>query len=137
MLPAESIRRVRILLLRATHLPFVALIRAYESITSRGYLASSPAGNTTSTPTTFHTRRNPGHAPARSEGPLALGPGPGSGSGSGRARTKAGESSEARGPGPEQAGRDGVELAGVIDEVDQLRIQVDRVAALLAVGRRH
>lgn len=118
----------------------MALIRAYESTTStsRGYLASSPAGS--STPATFHTKCNAVHAPARSEGPLALGSGPGSGSGSdsgGRAQTKAGESSEARGPGPEQAGRDGVELAGVIDEVDQLRIQVDRVVAMMAVGQRH
>ena len=116
----------------------MALIRAYESITSRGSLASSPAG---STPATFHTKRSPVHAPARSEGLLALGSGPGSGSGSdnsgGRAQTKAGESSEARGPVPEQAGRDGVELAGVIDEVDRLRIQVDRVVAMMAVGRRH
>ena len=120
----------------------MALIRAYESTTStsRGYLASSPAGTTTPATSTFHTKRNAVHAPARSEGPLALGSGPGSGSGSdsgGRAQTKAGESSEARGPVPEQAGRDGVDLAGVIDEVDRLRIQVDRVVAMMAVGRRH
>lgn len=81
--------------------------------------------------------RRPKPKPTRSydHDPLTVGSGPG------RARTKAVAAaegpSEARGAGPEQAGRgDMVELADVIDEVDRLRIQVDRVVALMAV-RRH
>jgi len=63
-----------------------------------------------------------------------LGPDPGRAS---RTKTKTGGQPEARGPAPEQTGRDVVELADVIDEVDRLRIQVDRVVALMAVRRRH
>lgn len=138
-LSAESIRRVRILLLRATHLPFVALIRAYE-YTRRQIMAQqhfpTPI-NTATSPMSITRDRRPKPKPTRSydHDPLTVGSGPG------RARTKAVAAaegpSEARGAGPEQAGRgDMVELADVIDEVDRLRIQVDRVVALMAV-RRH
>ncbi|OJJ88256.1 uncharacterized protein ASPGLDRAFT_116592 [Aspergillus glaucus CBS 516.65] len=133
-LSAESIRRVRILLLRATHLPFVALIRTYEAIRRHRPIT---------THTTNRRRRSTStrrycydHDPFidRDEAPTALGPDPGRAS---RTKTKAGGQPEARGPAPEQTGRDVVELADVIDEVDRLRTQVDRVVALMAVRRRH
>lgn len=133
-LSAESIRRVRILLLRATHLPFVALIRAYEAIRRHRPIT---------THTTNKRRRSTStrrycydHDPLidRDEAPTALGPDPGRAS---RTKAKAGGQPEARGSAPEQTGRDVVELADVIDEVDRLRTQVDRVVAMIAVRRRH
>lgn len=123
-LSAESIRRVRILLLRATHLPFVALIRAYEAIRRHPPIMPNTRHRSTSHRYCYD------HDP-----PLeALGPDPGRAP---RTKTKVGGQPEARGPGPELIGRDVVELADVIDEVDRLRIQVDRVVALMAVRRRH
>ncbi|EYE96345.1 uncharacterized protein EURHEDRAFT_410860 [Aspergillus ruber CBS 135680] len=131
-LPAESIRRVRILLLRATHLPFVASIRAYEAIRRHRPIATP----TTRRRSTSTRRYCYDHDPLidRDEAPTALGPDPGRAF---RTKTKAGGQPEARGPAPEQTGRDVVELTDVIDEVDQLRTQVDRVVALMAVRRRH
>ncbi|PYH99409.1 hypothetical protein BO71DRAFT_224061 [Aspergillus ellipticus CBS 707.79] len=137
-LPAEHIRRVRIILLRATHLPFVALIWAYES--SRRYVSRRnsqfpPTATTggSSRPTSsiqmgfpFSTHHAPPHASAfdrRSLGSSRL-----------RERSNPAQHPEARGPSSGQAGR--ADIADVIDEVERLRTQVERVAATMAFTRR-
>ncbi|RDH38453.1 hypothetical protein BDQ94DRAFT_165593 [Aspergillus welwitschiae] len=138
-LPAEHIRRVRIVLLRATHLPFVALIWAYESsrrYVSRGNSQFPPTATTTtasSRPTSsiqmglpFSTHHAPLHASAL-EGRSWASSRP-------KERSNPGQHPEARGPTSGQAGRG--DTADMIDEVERLRTQVDRVAARMAFHQR-
>ncbi|RAK87606.1 hypothetical protein BO79DRAFT_197011 [Aspergillus costaricaensis CBS 115574] len=137
-LPAEHIRRVRIVLLRATHLPFVALIWAYESsrrYVSRGNSQFPPTATTTtsSRPTSsiqmgfpFSTHHAPLHASAL-EGRSWASSRP-------KERSNPGQHPEARGPSSGQAGRG--DTADMIDEVERLRTQVDRVAARMAFHQR-
>ncbi|GAQ41929.1 ion transporter [Aspergillus niger] len=137
-LPAEHIRRVRIVLLRATHLPFVALIWAYESsrrYVSRGNSQFPPTATTTtsSRPTSsiqmgfpFSTHHAPLHASAQ-EGRSWASSRP-------KERSNPGQHPEARGPSSGQAGRG--DTADMIDEVERLRTQVDRVAARMAFHQR-
>ncbi|PYI11813.1 hypothetical protein BO78DRAFT_303036 [Aspergillus sclerotiicarbonarius CBS 121057] len=138
-LPAEHIRRVRIVLLRATHLPFVALIWAYES--SRRYVSRRnsqfPPTATTATgssrPTSsiqmgfpLSTHHAPLHASALDGRSL--------GSSRPRERSNPGQQPEARGPSSGQPGRGNT--ADMIDEVERLRTQVERVAARMAFHQR-
>lgn len=52
---------------------------------------------------------------------------------SGKGKISPGQRPEARGPGPAPAGLERVGLSEVFDEVERLRLQVDRVAATMAV----
>ncbi|KAE8335628.1 hypothetical protein BDV24DRAFT_155896 [Aspergillus arachidicola] len=128
-LPAEHIRRVRIVLLRATHLPFVALIWAYES--SRRYISRR---NTQWPP--IATARGSSRPVSSIQTGLAFSTADARSLSSGRARKQ---------PNPEQyigvRGRDpgpagSVDLADMIDEVERLRTQVERVAATVAFHHR-
>ncbi|OOG00663.1 hypothetical protein ASPCADRAFT_125672 [Aspergillus carbonarius ITEM 5010] len=139
-LPAEHIRRVRIVLLRATHLPFVTLIWAYES--SRRYVSRRnsqfpPTATTTATgssrPTSgiqmgfpLSTHHAPLHASALDGRSL--------GSSRPRERSNAGQQPVARGPSSGQTGRG--DTTDMIDEVERLRTQVERVAARMAFHQR-
>ncbi|KAL6236795.1 hypothetical protein BDW75DRAFT_249788 [Aspergillus navahoensis] len=127
-LPAAEIRRVRIILLRATHLPCVALLWAYESgrrfLSRRDSLAS--AGMTPkrlSRPTsTLQARSMPyGHHVIALASGLDSRP---------RAslRTRRHSQHEQR-PGQE-------EVADMLDEMERLHAQMGRVAAALGVHHR-
>ncbi|KAE8375032.1 hypothetical protein BDV26DRAFT_268668 [Aspergillus bertholletiae] len=128
-LPAEHIRRVRIVLLRATHIPFVALIWAYES--SRRYLSRR---NTQWPPTS--TVRGGSHPVSSIQTSLAFSATDARSLSSGRARKQAKPEPyigvRGRDPGP--AGS--VDHAAMIDEVERLRTQVERVAATVALHHR-
>ncbi|RAQ70502.1 hypothetical protein COH20_000983 [Aspergillus flavus] len=128
-LPAEHIRRVRIVLLRATHLPFVALIWAYES--SRRYVSRR---NTQWPPTA--TARGCSRPVSSIQTGLAFSTADARSLSSGRARKQPNPEQyigvRRRDPGP--AG--GVDLADMIDEVERLRTQVERVAATVAFHHR-
>ncbi|KAF4160114.1 hypothetical protein CNMCM6936_004117 [Aspergillus lentulus] len=136
-LPAGHIRRVRIVLLRATHLPFVALIWAFES--SHRYVSQRnnqfPPTQTTSTSSIqanfpFSTRHAPLHASTVDTSQLGCGKSKGS--------SNAAQHAEARGVcglTPNQAGRN--DLADMIDELERLRTQVERVAATVAFHQRN
>ncbi|KAF7167858.1 hypothetical protein CNMCM5623_001021 [Aspergillus felis] len=138
-LSAGHIRRVRIVLLRATHLPFVALIWAFES--SRRYVSQRnnqfPPTHATGQPTpsiqanfAFSARHAPLHASAVDTSQLGCGKSKGS--------TNAAQHAEARGMcglSPGEAGRN--DLAGMIDELERLRTQVERVAATVAFHQRN
>ncbi|GFF73352.1 hypothetical protein IFM60648_03920 [Aspergillus lentulus] len=137
LLSAGHIRRVRIVLLRATHLPFVALIWAFES--SRRYVSQRnnqfPPTQTTSTSSIqanfpFSTRHAPVHASTVDTSQLGCGKSKGS--------SNAAQHAEARGVcglTPNQAG--GNDLADMIDELERLRTQVERVAATVAFHQRN
>ncbi|RAL17031.1 uncharacterized protein BO97DRAFT_360663 [Aspergillus homomorphus CBS 101889] len=126
-LSAEHIRRVRIMLLRATHLPFVALIWAYES--SRRYVSRRssqfPPTATTgggSRPTSSFQAGFPlstHHAPLQTS------------AFEGRPfRPK--KSKERLFPGQARP----IDLPDMADEVERLRAQVERVATTVAFLRR-
>ncbi|PYH49527.1 uncharacterized protein BP01DRAFT_80031 [Aspergillus saccharolyticus JOP 1030-1] len=129
-LPAEHIRRVRIVLLRATHLPFVALIWAYES--SRRYVSrqnsqfppTASTGGASRPSSSFQAglALSTHHAPLQSS---AL-----EGRPSRPRRSKEGSSSEMHGSisGP-AAPIDGPDM---IDEIERLRVQVERVATTVS-----
>ncbi|RHZ47599.1 uncharacterized protein CDV56_104413 [Aspergillus thermomutatus] len=135
----RHIRRVRIVLLRATHLPFVALIWAFES--SRRYVSRRnnqfPPTRATGQPTSsmqanfpFSTHHAPLHASAVDTPQL--------GCGKSKGPTNAGQHAEARGVRaltPGQAGH--IDLADMIDELERLRTQVERVAATVAFHQRN
>ncbi|KAE8147276.1 hypothetical protein BDV25DRAFT_160728 [Aspergillus avenaceus] len=129
LLPAEYIRRVRIVLLRATHLPFVALIWAYES--SRRYVSRR---NSQFPPTA--TARGSSRPVSMVQGNLGLSTTDVRSLGSGKARRQPnpGHYPGARGSGLGQAGR--VDMADMIDEMERLRTQVERVAATVAFHQR-
>ncbi|KAF4218383.1 hypothetical protein CNMCM8980_002591 [Aspergillus fumigatiaffinis] len=133
----RHIRRVRIVLLRATHLPFVALIWAFES--SRRYVSQRnnqfPPTQATSTSSIqanfpFSTHHASLHASTVDTSQLGCGKAKGS--------TNAAQHAEARrvcGLTPNQAGRN--DLADMIDELERLRTQVERVAATVAFHQRN
>lgn len=103
-LSAESVRQARIILLRATHLPFVALIWAYEA--SRRY-ASQQKGTRTGRPTSMESARYVASHPPAAEGSSSRGRLPGH---------RTGCYSE---PG-----------ASLMSEIERLRVQVERLAAV-------
>ncbi|KAL1867796.1 hypothetical protein Plec18167_008542 [Paecilomyces lecythidis] len=127
-LSAGTSRRVRIVLLKITHFPFVVIILVYEA--SRRYGSRRSSLQTSNRPySAIPTLRAPLH-PAAAQAPPSMA--------SGKERISAGYSygpgPEARGSGPVPAGRAG--LAEMINEVDRLRSQVERVAATLALQQR-
>ncbi|KAL4988063.1 hypothetical protein BDW68DRAFT_100455 [Aspergillus falconensis] len=125
-LPAAEIRRVRIILLRATHLPCVALLWVYESgrrfLSRRDSLASRMTPKRLSHPTsTLQTRSGQyGHHI------MALTSGLDS-----RSRTSLRTRRHSQ---HEQ--RPGQEVADMLDEMERLRAQMGRVAAALGVHHR-
>lgn len=130
-LSAETVRRVRIVLLRATHLPFVMLIRVYESSWRRLHRP------TTYLPPLTTARGHGAFAGERSvsrcQDPQHPSVGERHHLGPGNERTTveqrdARESSQARG------GQ--VQLADMIDAVERLRVQVERVTTTLAAQPR-
>lgn len=126
---------MRIILLKVTHLPFVAIIMAYEA--SRRYVSrrnsqsppiSTSRGNNvpfSAGQGNFPTRNAPLHPAATRTNMQSLA--------SGKGKISPGQRPEARGPGPAPAGLERVGLSEVFDEVERLRLQVDRVAATMAV----
>ncbi|KAL4946795.1 hypothetical protein BDV06DRAFT_181566 [Aspergillus oleicola] len=126
-LPAEDIRRVRIVLLRATHLPCVALLWAYES--SRRFFsrknsitASRMASTRLSRPTSMMQARA-GHRP------VALASGIDSHSRPSLRSRRFTEHGQHR---PGQA-----DLADMLEEMERLRVQVERVSAAVGVHHRN
>ncbi|RWQ91416.1 hypothetical protein C8Q69DRAFT_489156 [Paecilomyces variotii] len=117
-LSAGTSRRVRIVLLKITHFPFVVIILAYEA--SRRYASGSLQTNHYSAIPTLR-----GH-PAAAQAPSLA---------SGKERISAGYGPEARGSESVPAGRP-ARLAEAINEVERLRSQVERVAATLALQQR-
>ncbi|KAL4886665.1 hypothetical protein BJY04DRAFT_213423 [Aspergillus karnatakaensis] len=115
-LPSEDIRRVRIILLRATHLPCVALLWAFESghrlMTRQSSLTSSrltPRG--LSRPTSMIRARS--NLDARSRASL---------------RTR--RSTETQRLEQE-------DMASMLEDMERLRVQVERVAAAVGVHHRN
>lgn len=139
MLSAGALRRVRIVLLKITHLPFVAIILAYEASSpkrSRRSTQTPPALSVSSIwresqrafsgrPDNFPPRHTPLHPTASDAPSLAAGKKRGS---------PAERRSEACGSGSAPAGSG---LADVIDEVERLRGQIEQVAATVAFQQRH
>ncbi|KAJ5559157.1 hypothetical protein N7461_003129 [Penicillium sp. DV-2018c] len=125
-LSAGTVRRVRIILLRATHLPFVALIWAYESKwrqskrQNSGPLQISAHGRRTAANERTESRcRDPHHSSVVETN--RLGPGIG--------RTNVSVDHQAAPePDMEHAGHV-LQLADLIDTVEQLRAQVEAIAA--------
>ncbi|KAM0091412.1 hypothetical protein ACP6JD_005151 [Aspergillus fumigatus] len=131
------IRRVRIVLLRATHLPFVALIWAFES--SRRYVSqrNNQFPPTQATSTSFIQANFPFSTHHASLHTSAVGSSQ-LGCGNSKGSNNAAQHAEARedcGLTPNQAGRN--DLAGMIDEMERLRTQVERVAATIAFHQRN
>lgn len=126
-LSAGTVRRVRIILLRATHLPFVMLIWMYESSwrhlnrRTTGLPPLSMAGNGTfGDEPSISRRRDPQNPSVAETRP-----------GSGNERTDV-EQHDVHEPDSVRGGQ--TQLADVIDVIEQLREQVERVAMTLAPG---
>lgn len=132
-LSAESIRRVRIVLLRATHFPFVMLIWAYESSrrqqrrrTTQLPPLSTASGHGPSALEPSVNRCQDPHHPSVVE---VYRPGPGN------QRTPVEQQHvDVRETGTGQRGQ--TQLADVVDAVEKLREQMERVSTALAVQRR-
>ncbi|KAJ6048113.1 uncharacterized protein N7446_010967 [Penicillium canescens] len=121
-LSAGTVRRVRIVLLRATHLPFVALIWAYESKwrhprrhNSRLPPMSARAYRTSANEATLSRCQDP-HHPSVSIVGTSLGPGKG----------RRVDQQAARESGME---RRQTPFTDLIDTIERLRAQVDAIAA--------
>ncbi|KAL1987458.1 hypothetical protein VTN96DRAFT_3840 [Rasamsonia emersonii] len=137
VLSAEALRRLRIVLLKITHLPFVAIILAYEASSpkrSRRSTQTPPALSSiwrgsqrafSGRPDNFPPRHTPLHPTANDAPSLAAGK---------RRGSPAERRSEARGSGSAPAGSG---LADVIDEVERLRGQIEQVAATVAFQQRN
>jgi hypothetical protein len=131
-LSAGTVRRVRIMLLRATHLPFVLLIWVYESSwrhlkrRTTGLPPLSMAGHGTSAGEPSASRRHEPQHPSVAETRPGPGPDPGT------ERTNV-EQRDAREPDSARGGQ--AQLVDVIDTIEQLRVQVERVATTLAQPR--
>ncbi|KAL4925115.1 uncharacterized protein BDV17DRAFT_190743 [Aspergillus undulatus] len=129
-LPAEDIRRVRIILLRATHLPCVAVLWAYES-GSRFFPWKTNAAMTRTTsarlsrPTSMYQTRPSHHGLPH----VTLSSGIDSHSRpTSRSRRFTGRGQQR--PAPE-------DLADMLEEMERLRVQVERVSAAVGVHHRN
>ncbi|KAJ5313287.1 uncharacterized protein N7443_000171 [Penicillium atrosanguineum] len=126
-LSAGTVRRVRIVLLRATHLPFVMLIWVYESSWRRlnrrttGLPPLQMAGHVPAGQPSASRCQDPQH-PCVAE----TRPGPGN------ERTDV-EQDDVREPDSARGGQ--AQLADVIDAIEQLRAQVERVSRTAAQHR--
>ncbi|KKK12763.1 hypothetical protein AOCH_002545 [Aspergillus ochraceoroseus] len=138
-LPAENIRRVRIILLRATHLPLVALLWAYES--SRRFAlrrnSQSPptiaarefSRPTSSTRARFVLSTHP--APSQTSAADAQSLAPGGHVGYNPSVQRPGTRESEAGPSRPN------DIAEMIAEMERLRAQVERVAAVVGVHQRN
>ncbi|KAL4779534.1 hypothetical protein BJX76DRAFT_76135 [Aspergillus varians] len=129
-LPAEYIRRVRIILLRVTHLPCVALLWAYESsrrfFSRRNSLASSSmTPRALSSPTSMIGAHSGQYGPQAMALPTEIDT-------HSRASIRSRRHTE---HGQQQFGSENV--ADMLGEMERLRGQVDRVAAAVAVHHRN
>lgn len=124
-LSADAVRQTRIVLLRATHLPFVALIWMYESSRQtrsrrQSQLPPNIAGrNDSPNSTRIAPRDGPLHSGRHS-------------SGFGKRRSQSRPHSGVRKSIPEA----GLDIKDVINEMEHLRIQMERVAASIEALRR-
>ncbi|KAJ5194567.1 uncharacterized protein N7498_008005 [Penicillium cinerascens] len=124
-LSAGTVRRVRIVLLRATHLPFVMLIWVYESswrhlnqrTTGLPPLSTAGPGASAGEPSASRCQ-DPHHLSAAETRP-----------GPGNERTDV-ERHDVR--EPDSARGKETQIADVIDAIEQLRVQVERVATTFA-----
>lgn len=133
-LSAGSLRRVRIVLLRATHLPFVTLIWVYESFRRKLHrrnsqrpptFAAKGSGHRTFAFGTSSRCQDPHHpsADVRYAGP-----------GKEQCTSTNGVDQQAGARELGRAGRD--EQVDMIDAVERLRVRVEQVAASIAVTQR-
>ncbi|KAL4872878.1 hypothetical protein BDV12DRAFT_127352 [Aspergillus spectabilis] len=130
-LPAEDIRRVRIVLLRATHLPCVALLWAFESgrrfLSRRNSFTSSrmtPRG--LSRPTSMIRARS-GHFAHQA---MAVATGT-------DARSRASIRTRMSTENDRQRSEQQDDVVSMLDEMERLRVQVERVAAAVGVHHRN
>lgn len=119
-LSAETVRRVRIILLRATHIPFVTLIWIYESKWRK-----SVRQNRQFTPVSTRGRTSANEPSSRFRDPpfpfvqvVATNVGPG--------KQRSVDQKAAHEP---SAGGQQVQLADLIDTVERLRAQVEALTA--------
>ncbi|KAJ6105070.1 hypothetical protein N7486_003759 [Penicillium sp. IBT 16267x] len=130
-LSAETVRRVRIVLLRATHLPFVMMIWIYESSRQSSGKSSSrssrPLGgrppSTTASEPSVSRFQAPLHPSVVEVNRLRLG----------HERLDV-DSHGASESNPPQSGQ--TQLADIMDAVERLRVQVERVSMVLAAQQR-
>ncbi|KAJ0418485.1 hypothetical protein BJY00DRAFT_177201 [Aspergillus carlsbadensis] len=129
-LPAEDIRRVRIVLLRATHLPCVALLWAYESgrrllSSQRKQSGSRMTPRELSHPTSIIQSRSghSGHHAMRVASNIST-------------NSQTTPTPARLTDSPQQSGRE-VNVAGMLDDMERLRVQVERVAAAVGVHHRN
>ena len=129
-LPAEDIRRVRIILLRATHLPCVALLWAYESsrrlFSRKGSFSSSNMQRTRlSRPTSIARARSSQYC-HQSAGLPRIDSRPRRASPRARRYTEHGQQRPGHG-----------EVVDMVNEMERLRGQVERVAAAGGIHHRN
>ncbi|KKZ66835.1 hypothetical protein EMCG_07440 [[Emmonsia] crescens] len=132
-LPGESIRQVRIVLLKVTHSPFVGIILAYES--SRRYVTRqnrSPMATSSSRPPPVSQVRVPAHKLSLRRrqgfsGPVPL-------LGKDMVRPVPHPAPSGVDPGP-TAGP--VRLADVVQTMDGLRSQIEQLAATISSNKNH
>ncbi|KAL3454333.1 hypothetical protein BJX65DRAFT_260355 [Aspergillus insuetus] len=129
-LPAEDIRRVRIVLLRATHLPCVVLLWAYESgrrllSSQRKQSVSRMTPRELSHPTSIIQSRSghSGHHAMRVASNINT---------NGQTTPTPARFTDS----PQQSGQD-VNVASMLDDMERLRVQVERVAAAVGVHHRN
>ncbi|OJI96655.1 hypothetical protein ASPVEDRAFT_120784 [Aspergillus versicolor CBS 583.65] len=129
-LPAEDIRQVRIILLRATHLPCVALLWAYESsrrlFSRKGSLASSNMPRTRSRRPTSMAQDHPRQYCHQTTGFPGIDSHPRRVSPRTRRYTEHGQQR----PGHE-------EVVDMVNEMERLRGQMERVAAAVGIHHRN
>ncbi|PGH18424.1 hypothetical protein AJ79_00493 [Helicocarpus griseus UAMH5409] len=134
-LPSESIRQVRIVMLKVTHSPYVAIILAYESsrrrVTRRNH---SPMATSSAPPDPLSQLRVPAHKLSirRRQGfsrPV-LSPG------KDKVHVPPAPHPEPRGVGPGPAAAP-VRLADVIETVDGLRGQIEQLTASISSSKNH
>lgn len=133
-LSAGSVRRVRIVLLRATHLPFVALIWIYEKTRRHAHRRRTSQLPPVLTARDLGLRTSVTEpSPSRCQDPLHPSVVDTHRVGLGKARTSLDQHAGAHEPGRAERAD---QVEDMIDEVERLRAQVERVVATVGVQRR-
>lgn len=128
-LSAGTVRRVRIVLLRATHLPFVLMIGLYESSQRKLHHSTSRSPSlVTGRPHTSTSASEPGMS--RCQDPLHPSVVEATRSSNGYEQTNV-DRHDAHEPGLVQPGQ--AQVQEMIDAVERLRTQVERVSMTLAI----
>ncbi|KAL3471127.1 hypothetical protein BJX99DRAFT_238111 [Aspergillus californicus] len=130
LLPAEDIRRVRIILLRATHFPCVALLWTYES-SQRLLLRRDSHTSSRNTPRGLSRPTSVIHSRSGRSSHQVVGLTSGVDSRSRATLRSRGSTVH------EQATPDHVDVADMLNEMERLRVQVERVAAAVGVHHRN